>query len=254
MDLDIEQLLNEYTTWLRKKLTVESNSDYTCIDTPFLNTLNDNIRFYVSQNKNKIVIDDDGETLDNLSMMGINLLKGHRKKELDIILRQFDIHADENHILSVSGDKSEFPQMKQRFIDAVIKVDQLSILKRKNISTMFNEDVYNYFDKNDFGGLANYPLPGQTGNEYKFNYALPKLGKRNQKLIDFQNNLNFNTITTAIYKFNDVTGLLKNPNERIIVYNDEDVKLSKKVINSARKENVLLIPFQNKKELESIKV
>ena len=45
--MDIQRLIDDYTQWLRKEIQFEKVGEYYEISTPFLDSANDYIQFYV---------------------------------------------------------------------------------------------------------------------------------------------------------------------------------------------------------------
>ncbi|TPR16690.1 DUF1828 domain-containing protein [Apilactobacillus timberlakei] len=254
-NLDVNKLLDSYTKWVREQYSVDSNSSYNEINTPFLNSINDNIRFYVTYTSdNKIVLDDNGDTLNNLEMMDVDISKGQRQLEFKSILNQFNVSNPDDRLL-VKGTIKDFPIMKQNLITAIIRVDDLSSLKRKNIYNMFYDDIYDYFDENDFGGVPNHSVTGRSGNDNKFNYVIPRLKKagRPERIIDFHNKLSFNEIAISIYKFDDVRNMYDDKKDSVIIYNDSETTPNERVVNAAKDSNILLFPFTDKENLNKLK-
>ncbi|GAB5054397.1 DUF1828 domain-containing protein [Pediococcus parvulus] len=253
--MDTEKWLDNYTKWLRKQYSVSHLEDSDEINTPFLNNINDNIRFYVSQlSEKRIQLDDDGETLNNIYMMGIDINIPQRQLLLNSILKEFGIDKFDD-VLSVSGKPTKFPEMKQNLISAILRIDDLNMFKKQDISRLFFEELYSYLDKNDFGGLPKYPIEGQSGNSYKIDYAIAPNHKENKllRLLDFQNSINFNQVAIAAYKFNDISQISSNKIQPIIIYNDTEKKPPEKAINTAKDSGISLYAASDKSLLEEIK-
>ncbi|MCM6799474.1 DUF1828 domain-containing protein [Levilactobacillus brevis] len=253
--MNTEQWLDNYTKWLRAQYTITHFKDSDEINTPFLNTLDDNIRFYVSQlSGNKIKLDDDGETLNNIYMMGIDISLSHRELLLNSILKEFSIDLLDD-VLSISGSPSQFPEMKQRLISAILRIDDFTMFKKRDISKLFFEELYSYLDKNDFGGLPEYQVSGQSGNNYKIDYVISQNHKENKglRLIEFQNRISFDQVVIAAYKFNDIAQINPNKIDPSIIYNDLENRPPKKALKVAKDTGIHLYPSSNKEALESIK-
>lgn len=253
--MNTEEWLDNYTKWLRSQYTVNHLEDSDEINTPFLNTIDDNIRFYVSKlNNKKIRLDDDGETLNNIYMMGIDIDVPHRKLLLRSILKEFNVDILDD-VLSVSGLPSQFPEMKQRLISTILRIDDFTMFKKQDISKIFFEELYSYLDENDFGGLPEYSVSGQSGNNYKIDYAISQNHKQNKglRLIEFQNRISFDQVVIAAYKFNDIAKINPNKIDPSIIYNDQESQPPKKALKVANDTGINLYPSSDKKLLERIK-
>jgi len=129
--LDTEARLRSYTNWLRQQYQIthlpDSNSDE--ISTPFLNHLNDNIRLYVSiLNNDKIQLDDDGETLTNLELSGINLSAPLPMRIIQETCQNSAITQNED-TLQVISNTTNFPVIMHQLISTILRIDDISFLK-----------------------------------------------------------------------------------------------------------------------------
>lgn len=254
--MDTQKLLDDYTNWLRKQYVVNKLEYADEIDTPFLNSINDRIRLYaVPQSNGRIQLTDDGNTLNDLSMLGFKWTD-QRINILNSIRENFNIDLLDD-ILSVSGNQTNFPNMKQRLISAILEIDDMSMLKHSNVSNLFFEDILNYFNDNDFGGLPKYTIPGKSGVSYDISYVIPEKSKRPRKLIEFENNLSFNQVAINAYKYNDIRSTSKVANqesEYTIIYNPENQSnISSKIDLAAKSADINLIPWNDKKRVLLLK-
>jgi len=255
--LETENLLNNYTKWLRRQYQVThlQNSDSDEISTPFLNNIGDNIRLYVSNlADNSFQLDDDGETLNNLSLLGINVDSALRKRMIHNTCEEFSITLSED-ILQVAGTVADFPAMKQHLISAILKIDDLSLLKKTNVQKLFAEELYNFLDKNDFGGLPQYAVKGQTGNSYKIDYVIPQNHAQSKpmRLVDFQDHVSFNQVAIAAYKFQDITNTLPVNASFSIIFNDTQHTLPVQALNAANKSGISLLRWNQQSSLEKLR-
>ena len=129
--MDTEAQLSSYTNWLHQQYLIthlpDSNSDE--ISIPFLNHLNDNIRLYTSTLANdKIQLDDDGETLTNLELSGINLNAPLPRKIIQRTCQTFSITQRED-VLQAISNTTNFPVIMHQLISAILRIDDITFLK-----------------------------------------------------------------------------------------------------------------------------
>lgn len=253
--IDTTQLLSNYFEWLESNYVIRKHPTSDEIVTPFLDSLNDNISIYVDQLPNhEILLNDDGYTLNNLEMMGI-IWTSSRKKLLQDICRQFNIKIIEEETLAIQGSEIDFPLMKYRLTSAILRINDLVFTKKSNVERMFFDDVLNYFNNNDFGGLPT-SLRGQSGVKYSFKYAIPKRGHNPLRLIDIQNNISTNQVMLNAFKFGDIKNnhAFHYPNiDYIIIYNDQEKTVSDQAQQIAEGYHLQLIPWKNKQLIDQIK-
>ncbi|WCG35856.1 DUF1828 domain-containing protein [Companilactobacillus farciminis] len=248
--------VDDYVNWLKKQYEVNKLSNSDEIITPFTNSIGDNITIYVSSNPdNSITLTDDFDTIGDLEMMGVDISIPTRKNYIKNIIKDYQVNFADGEIY-VTGDKEDFPAMKQALIQAIIHIDDLLMTRKSNITNIFKEEVYNYFDKNDFGGLKTYRPDGSSGNSYVIDYTIPQRGTKPYRFINFTNNSSFATIATSGAMYGDISSgeeyNLTN-SEFIIIYNSEQANPSTKSINIANQYKLKLISWNDKKEILSIK-
>lgn len=130
--METRELLNNYYDWLKKKYVIKRHATSDEIITPFLDNINDNISVYVDHLSDKqILLNDDGYTLNNLEMMGINLTDT-RKRLLENICKQFNIKIIENSVLAINGTEQDFPVMKYNLTSAILRINDLLFTKKAN--------------------------------------------------------------------------------------------------------------------------
>ena len=88
--MNIQKCIDDYANWLKSEITFTQMGEYYEITTPFLDSYNDYFQIYVRQDGGNIFFTDDGQTMANLSMNGIQLTT-NRKRQLEGILSQYGI-------------------------------------------------------------------------------------------------------------------------------------------------------------------
>ena len=64
--MDIQKYIDSYAEWLKSEITFTKVGEYYEINTPFLNSDNDYLQFYVKQDANELYFTDDGFTISSL--------------------------------------------------------------------------------------------------------------------------------------------------------------------------------------------
>ena len=111
----LEELVNNYYIWLKNKTNIilPNGSDWAVIDTPFIGQFNDAIELFAKKEEDRIILSDDGITLQNLQLSGVSLSRSNKRKELlDYILLNYGINLN-NEELIVEANENNFPQKKQ---------------------------------------------------------------------------------------------------------------------------------------------
>ena len=93
--MNIEKYIDDYVNWLKNEITFTQIGEYYEINTPFLDSSNDYLQFYVKQDGNNIFFTDDGYTLNDLENSGFKMTP-NRKKQLTTILNQYGVRLNKN--------------------------------------------------------------------------------------------------------------------------------------------------------------
>ena len=253
--MDGLKLVDDYVKWYRDNTIVSNFDQYSMITTPFVNHLNDRIRLYIESLSNgKIRISDDGETLNELELFGIDLTTKTRASMVSSILSQFGIQRKGN-ILFIESQIENFAKSKHKLVETIIRFYDISFTKKQNIVQLFAEEVQQYFYEHDFGGTANVKLTGASGIDYQVDYVIGETKKSPERLIQTVNQFTFDRFTTYNYIFNDVSlaRTQKKEPKKIIIFNDDLAKPQTKALLGAESEHVLVLPWSNKKEIEGFK-
>lgn len=109
----IDSLINNYHQFLKQKTVITElpSSDWIEISTPFMDVFNDTIDIYAKRQNGKIILSDDGQTLRNLELTGVEISRSpNRKDMLQRILLNYGIHLQDNKELTAEASESTFPQ------------------------------------------------------------------------------------------------------------------------------------------------
>lgn len=240
MAITASDLEKNYFSWLRDKYTFSDlNNDVVKIKTPFLDSEFDDIVLYAQELKSgKIVITDDGWTIDNLESMGISFSKRAttRRHLLDEISISFgvDISFDTNEI-SINTTINDFPEAKHRLLLAIMRANDLAFLAPSNVKSSFVDDVQDLLDEHKVLYTPSILIPSAQGLAVHFDFSIP-IPDGNQKLlrtISYPNNLN--NMKIANYDINLASRTRKA--KYIVILNDIKKDLSNKPVLDAMAED-----------------
>ncbi|PNZ31308.1 Domain of uncharacterised function DUF1828 [Staphylococcus petrasii] len=251
----IEQKMNEYFNWLKQSYKYKKMDSSTEITTPFRNHLNDYIRIYVDFLPDKsIILSDDGLTLNELKMANINTKTKARNRIIQSILNQFNLSLKDDEIIAHVKNES-FAQSKHDLIQGILKIYDLTITSKNNVSSLFYEDVFNFLYEEELAGTAEVSVSGESGIKYSIDYILPETKSKPEKLINFANNLDFNKVTNDVYMYRDVKTNRPSRNNQtprmFIIANDVDHPINDKARYAAEHENLLILHWSDKEKIIS---
>ncbi|MGV3094737.1 MULTISPECIES: DUF1828 domain-containing protein [Staphylococcus] len=251
----IEQKMNEYFNWLKQKYKYKQLNNSMEITTPFKNHINDYIRIYVDMLPNsEIKLSDDGLTLNELDLLGVDITTKTRERLIKNVLNQFSLELNNDEIIANVKNES-FAQSKHNLIQGILKIYDLSMTTKSNVSNLFYEEVLDFFYDEDIIGSAKVAISGESGIKHSIDYILPATKSAPEKLINFANNLDFNKVTTDSYIYRDVKPNRLNKNnlepKMLIIANDIENPITNRTLTVAQHENLSILKWSDKKQILS---
>lgn len=132
--MDIEKRIDEYLKWLKQEIRFSplSNGYYELV-TPFLNSSNDYIQFYVKEENGHLFFTDDSWTLNTLEMSGIKL-SDKRMVQIEQIAAQFGVRLNKSELVYKTSVKN-FPLGKMQFTQAMLRIGDMYLTSQGKVQT-----------------------------------------------------------------------------------------------------------------------
>ncbi|MCV5951954.1 DUF1828 domain-containing protein [Lactococcus petauri] len=169
-------LERSYFDWLMKEYTFEDiEKNIVRIDSPFYDTNFDYIVMYAEfHNNGSITVTDDGWTIDALESQGLSLSGNAktRKKILHDIVDSLGVECKDGE-LCITTDIENFPIVKQRLLQAIMKINDMIVLKDDKVKNMFFEDVEEFLKQNNILFEKNPSFAGKGGITVQFDFSVP---------------------------------------------------------------------------------
>ncbi|MDP3465475.1 MAG: DUF1828 domain-containing protein [Sulfuricurvum sp.] len=223
----IDNLVNKYIDFIKENMSIDKIDDTSYeIETPFLDRRNDFITIYVifdKQDKNNIMLTDNGYTLSDLELSGLEFNTQKRKQELQTVLNGFGVRLDKEKRLFVNTTAETFAQKKHNLIQALLSVNDMFVLAQNKVMNLFYEDVGYYFDENDIRYAPNVILEGKSHFNHKFEYIIPKSKNAPERTIKLLNRPKAENLKATLFAFED-TGDKRNGKGYIILNDEESIK------------------------------
>lgn len=145
--LEANKFIDLYLKWLKENITTKNlENNVLEVTTPFLDRHNDYIQVYVYKNGNRIILTDDGYTINDLEMSGFEFNTNKRKEILNTILNGFGVKVENGQLIAECNDNN-FPIIKHNLIQAILSINDMFVLARNNILSIFSEDVERFLIK-----------------------------------------------------------------------------------------------------------
>jgi len=226
----MKDLIHSYTEWLKQKINYKEINGHFEVTTPFVNHINDQIQFYLKRDdRNRIFMTDDGDTINNLEMAGVDVSTPARQKELHSILNGFGVMLKGNE-LTTMATPATFPMRKHNFIQAMLSVDDLFIVASPKVESFFLEDVTNFLQQNNIRFSPNIILQGKSSFQHKFDFLIPSSDKAPERIIKAVSSPKKQNIIAQLFAFED-TKQARN-SEGIVILNDLEKEVAPEVLQA----------------------
>lgn len=115
------------------------------VSAPFRDNSGDRLSFFVKEEDDSVVLQDDGFYLSHLVASGIDVEKGQRLQLLDGVLAANNAYWDREtyEIRSHTAPRSDVGKQSVRFLSALMRVRDLELLSREMVRSTFKEDATN---------------------------------------------------------------------------------------------------------------
>ena len=189
------------------------------ITLPFLDSLNDCTEIFIVKNGNDFIVTDNGETLSNLSFNGITIKGAARQNIFNRIVHSYGVQIESNSMF-IKATMSDLYLKKHLLLQCISKVNDMYMLSRNNVQSIFLEEIRGFFDDNDVGYVPDHRITGRSGLTANYDFAIPRSKATPFTLIKAVNNLNKDKVKSTIFDWNDTMTSCEDRSRLFVVYND----------------------------------
>jgi hypothetical protein len=222
----VNTLIEDYYVWLKNKTVIlpDEKTQWVAIQTPFIGLFNDVIEMYAQKKGNLITLSDNGETFHNLDLVGASLTHvGERKNIAERILLNYGVQLKNDELISETSEQN-FSQKKHNFLSAIIELNDLYVLSKSNVASIFKEDVRLFLDQQNIIYTPDFISKGSTGLEFMFDFQIA--GKYSEIVLKSFNTINKQTLSTFLFSWDDIKPVRERVSKKnviaIAVLNDEE--------------------------------
>lgn len=248
----MKELLDNYYEWLKQNTIVNEIGEYTEVTTPFLDRHNDCIQFYMKKIDSKnIFITDDGYVLSDLEDCGFNINTPRRKNLLETILLNHHIKLDEDNCLTVTTSVDKFAIAKHFYIQGILAINDLYNINRKNVASLFIEDISSFFDDNELSYNENIKLTGKSGLDHNIEYLFSPIKRKNipERYLKAINNPDNNNTKSTLFIWDDIKNARKTENKMYVILNDSNSKVNSNIIEAYKNYGIEPLLWSKKEEI-----
>lgn len=254
----VNTYVDNYYNWLREKTYIQKgeSTDWFLINTPFVGAFNDTIEIYAQKNGNQLVLSDNGETISNLELQGLHIQGSKKRKNiLETILLNYGIRSN-NDELTIESNLENFSQAKHNFLSAIIEINDLYVLSKHNIASIFKEDVRTYLESKDIIFTPDFISKGTTGLEFNFDFQIAK--KQSEIVIKSFNTINKSNLPTFLFAWDDIKPvrekITKKEVKAIAIINDVDKEIKTEFLDALKAKNADYILWSERESERNIQL
>lgn len=247
--IDSKNFIDSYLSWLKENITIKNlKDDVLELTTPFVDRHNDYMQIYIIKTDNGYVLSDDGYTISDLMLSGFEFNTSKRKKILNTILNGFGVNLDENNALTIKCNVSDYPLKKHNLLQAMLAVNDLFVLSKNSVISIFIEDVEAFLINNDIRYIPNVHFVGKSGFSYNFDFAIPRSRHMPERIIKIANNIDTNLAKSIMFSWNDTKATRASDAKLYTFINDIDKKVSNSILNAFKEYGIIPVKWSRRNE------
>lgn len=228
---EVQSLMTRYQKWLRDKTVLRSLGDAVEITTPFLDRHNDYMQIVVKRSNGGFLLSDDGYTLNDLEISGCSLEKPRRQALLSTTLRGFGVQQHDRS-LEVHATTDNFAARKHSLIQAMLSVNDLFHTASPMVTSLFFEDVVEWLDGHDIRYVPSVTFKGRSGNDHRFDFAIPKSRKRPERMLHLLSRPDRRGAELLAFAWMDTREARPGDSRCIALLNDSEGAVTSKVLDT----------------------
>ena len=240
--------INSYVDWLKSKIQLTEINGYLEITTPFLDRHNDHLQIYVQQEGDKLLLSDDGYIISDLLMQGCDISSSRRVNVMQTILNGLGVKLD-NDTLIVEARPDNYPQKKHALIQAMISINDMFMLSKARVASVFLEDVEQFLDINDVRVTPNVQFTGKSGFSHIFDFVIPSSKKKPERLIRAINNPTRDKAQAIMFAWNDIREMRNRESSMYVFVNDSDKVIRPDIISAFTQYEIKPILWTRRQEI-----
>jgi hypothetical protein len=249
--------MNDYYAFIKEKtlVTHSNSSDWVEISTPFVGLFNDTVDIYAKKEGNKIILSDDGNTLRDLELSGLEITRSPKRKEiLDRILINYGVRIS-NGELTTEATERDFPQKKLNLISAISETADMYYLAKHTVASVFREDVKAYLDEQELIYTPYFISKGSTGLEFTFDF---QIAYRNTEIvIKSFNSVNKMNLPHFLFTWDDIKKVREQQTQKEIiglaVINDIDREVNDEYLSALESKGAKHILWSQRHKPDNIR-
>ncbi|MDF0728252.1 DUF1829 domain-containing protein [Cytobacillus sp. S13-E01] len=254
----LDTIKDSYLNWIKNNTTfTEVLNNSVELSSPYVDSLNENIKLYIEPSQSKFKITDDGYTLWSLETAGTAIRKGsYREKMLYNVIDRHCISINPStNELFIYSDKDSLGSSIHSLIQATLTISDFLKLNKKSIKNLFMEEVSKFFSENEeiFDPFPDIEIQGKSKLLHRFDYLMTVKNKH-KKLVKLVNHLDQVQLERILLSWQDTsqqrTTKYKENLGMVALINDSQKPIASKFEEAFLQYGIEAIGFTNKTEVK----
>lgn len=245
----IEELREIYNSWNNSNLKLLDKGEFIEITTPFVDIHHDLLQLVLVKISNdSFVLSDDGYTMNELELLGIDVHKSDKRKSfLKTTLNIFGVQLNTatNELFVPFHKLAEYPSKQLNLLQCILRVSDMLMTSKNAVTGIFFQEVMDYFKDKKIINTPNVGFPGKTGNDNKFDFVIPEFGEKPERIIKAINTPSSDNYRYALLSFIDIKDY-RPESSQIILANDLQKKISSKFKTSFENYNIQVLAWSER--------
>jgi len=247
---EIERLLNDYVAWLKDKTVLRQIDNWVEITTPYLDRHNDYVQIYAQRENGRLLLTDDGYTIDDLEQSGCKLESRKRQDLLRMTLNGFGVRLH-GKALEVNATPDNFALRKHNLVQAILAVNDMFCLAVPMVASLFYEDVVAWLDLHDIRYTPKIKFTGKSGYDHLFDFVVPKSRQQPERIIQTVNRPNRETTQAVTFSWIDTREVRPLDSRAYALLNDSEQTVSQSVLDALSNYEVRPIPWRQRESVRA---
>ena len=244
---ECQDLVNAYAEWIKQKISVQDIDGVCEITTPFLDRHNDHLQIYAKKAGDALILTDDGYTVRDLELSGFDIGTEKRRRLLHSILNGFGVHLRDGEI-TVEARTEDFPQKKHNIIQAMLAVNDLFVMAKPMVASVFREDVETYFRAHQIRFTPSVKFAGKSGFDQSFDFVIPASQKRPERIIRAINQPTRQSISMLIFVWTDTKDARPIESTAYGILNDTEQEIKPDITSALQQYGMKPLLWSNREE------
>ena len=237
--------IENYLSWIRSNSAQKRIGNFEEITTPFIDSHNDHIQFYVTRSDRGFILTDDGYTINDLEMCGCDVKSKKRKEYIHQIAESLGVSIKDGSIIT-EATESDIACKQHMMIQAMLKISDMFLTTSSRVKGLFFEEVDSFFEENDIRNTPSIMMMGQSGLSHRFDFVIPASKKMPERIVTTLNTPSKQNVQAAIFAWNDVIKTRSSHSKGYIVLNDIKKAPTSEIFNAIKNYDLVPLPWKQR--------